>query len=133
MEFSIKWETAAVSRRTLTVSLSDAPSGQPAPTSITEWGSLFNHIASHQIPGVSYSMSHSWGSIQLAQGVIRVREVSEQVVERLKAHLDAAVERTNEEYEQLRQRKEREEAERREQARQLAEQDRDLTERFRQP
>src|SRR5437016_86997 len=98
-QYKIDWTTAAVSNGTLTVSLSPPPGGQPAPTPQTRWGSFFNQIASQPIPGVPYSMSRGWGSVSISEGRITVREVSDQVVELVKTHLDAAVERATEEYE----------------------------------
>jgi hypothetical protein len=123
MGYSIDWNTANVHGTTLSVSLSGFP--------LTPWPKDFDKMMSQPVAGAQNSVSHTWGPVVLDGETIWVDNVSESVVIDVKNALDAAVTRTNEQFEAYRQQLERESAARREAAQQRAEHDQSMTARFR--
>jgi hypothetical protein len=126
----INWTSATVKDGRLTVSVGTDDPKQARPSG--RWESIFRIVAQQNIPGVQYSMSFGWGSVDTNHGQITVASVTDRVVGSLRAHLDAAVVATDQEDERQHQELEREALARQEQARKTASQDADMTERFRQ-
>ena len=129
MTHKILWTKATVEDGQLTVSLDETPNEHLAPTA---WSGIFTQLVRETVPGVPYSTSWSWGPIQLSEGVITVRDVTDQAVGSLIAHLNAVVERTNEEYERYHQQQEHEAERHREEEQRAGAHDEELTRRFRQ-
>jgi len=139
MEYKIDWSSASVRNDELTVSLvgkdpsTETPSVEWESVFRNDWGRIFAQIAAQPIPGVEYSTADSWGAIRINWATITVEHVPDNLVERIKAHLEAAVERTNEEYARHRQQQDREAAQKAGTDREAAERDQKLTDRFREP
>ena len=140
MEYRILWETAAVTDHDLTVSLSTAAEGEVRDSaardedslSRREWAQFFLEIAAKPVAGLPYSIFERWRSVGLQDEVITVEQVSDRLVDLVRAHLDAVVQRSNAEYSQYKKQQEREVAQRTDRARDAGVRDRGLTDRFRQ-
>ena len=134
MNQQIQWDTASVQDGTLSVSLSIPPAGESTTGGgWTAWARIFGQLAPTVIPGVSYSPANPWGRIDLLSehGAITVSDVNKQSVDMVKAHLDAVVRNTNEEYGRQIQEQEREVARRSEERERIDKDDDELGRMFR--
>jgi hypothetical protein len=123
MGYSIDWSTANVDGSTLSVALSAFPR--------TPWPDDFDEVMREPVGGVPYSISHAWGPVSLDGETIWVDNVIDSVVDDVKNALDAAVAKANEQFDAYQKQAELDSAARREAAQELADDDRSMTDRFR--
>jgi hypothetical protein len=127
MKYEIQWSEASVNNEQLSV-----PVSVDEPATLSRWHEIFNQIVRQELPGVPYSLAATWGEIVMnSHAVITVDGVSERVAASVRAHLEAAVDRTTEAYEQELREQARQEEAARVQAANAAEQDQKLTDLFR--
>jgi len=128
MKYEIQWDAASVNNERLSV-----PVSVDTPATLPRWHEIFNQIVREELPGVPYSLADTWGhAVMNPHAVITVEDVSDRVVQPLRAHLEAAVSRTTEAYEEEQRELARQEKQSQAQAEEDAERDQKLTDLFRQ-